>query len=59
MSKWKPFLYSVKDMVGMHKIDLVALLETRTSGENANEIIKKIRMSQNIRVEANDFVRGI
>lgn len=48
-----------KELVRMHKPDLVALFEPRISGSSADEVCKKTGFANWIRVEASGFSGGI
>ena len=46
-------------MIQLHNLNLVALLETRTSEDKANEIVRKIGMDNCVQVKAIGFAREI
>ena len=53
------FYKIIQDMIQLHKVNIMALLETITSNNSANEIVKKIRMHKCVRMEAISCTSGI
>ncbi|KAL9243847.1 hypothetical protein vseg_017686 [Gypsophila vaccaria] len=49
----------LQDLVGLHKPNIVALLEPKISGHRAHRVIESRGFSRSIRVEAEDFSGGI
>ncbi|XP_015970877.1 uncharacterized protein LOC107494332 [Arachis duranensis] len=55
----KAFSRACKEYIRVHKPDIVALQETRCSGDNAKEVIKNLGLNNFILVEARGYSGGI
>lgn len=55
----KSFLRNLRELLFIHKPDVVALLEPRVSGVGADRICKLIGRENWVRAEANGFSGGI
>lgn len=53
------FLREVKELMRVHQLMIVVLLEPKISGENAMDVCKQLRKSHWIRSEADGFSGGI
>lgn len=49
----------IRDCIRIYRLDFVDILEPRISGNTADKVVKRIGLSEGIRVEANGFSGGI
>lgn len=55
----KEFMRAARSLINTQKTSILALFETKTSGENTDRVCKKLKYSNWIRVEAIGFSGGI
>lgn len=53
------FRKSLSYMINRHKVDILVLMETKVSGNTADEVCKRIKFTDHYRVEAVGFEGGI
>ena len=49
----------IKDLISKHGFSILVLLETRVSGEKADNVVKRLNFDGNFKADANSFAGGI
>lgn len=54
----KKFLLTIRDIVKLHALDVLVVLEPQISGDKAAKVIAKLEFNYSIRIDAQDFLGG-